>query len=207
MNKDSVELKTGTTIVCIKSKTQLILASDKQISTSFRKAGSTSKIYILENFLFAGSGAVSHIQMFFSILELAFYYLKQEEIDTQETDTFEMSVLTFLKNELIQMGGAYASFFICWKKKDILRAFHLDGDGSLLEVDLFDSIGSGSIYSLGFFSSYSKEKILNLKDKGLIAFAKQGLSSAHSLDLYTGVEKEYVLLDKEGFSKIQLEAF
>lgn len=194
-----MNLKTGTTIVCVVGKDAIILGSDKQMTYGPMKYGETEKIYILKkNILIGGAGSVSAIQMVENSIDKILRYFEKSGYCTGSN--CEKMILNYLAYELKKSGGAPLAIFFCWRKNEKLFAYHLDGDGTMLEVKTYDVIGSGTPYAS---SVLSVDFVKNLKEKELIALAKKSVLSSINKDLYSGLGSEYVLLSKENLLEIK----
>ncbi len=179
------KLKTGTTILAIKAKDGVVIASDRQISAGFMIHGDTLKVVPLtKNIYLAFSGVVSDVQYIQKILnaEIDLFKLRNgREIKISEVANL-LSIINYqgLRNFFPRIAGLILAGF----DDKNFYIYNITPDGVLEERKDFLAEGSGSLFAIPVLDAeYKKE--LTLKEAKELAL--KALKVAAKRDLYSGI--------------------
>ncbi|MGB9674800.1 MAG: proteasome subunit beta, partial [Nanopusillaceae archaeon] len=171
MAKDS-----GTTIVAIKFKEGIILASDRRTSLYpllvYKK--DTQKIYqVTDKILFAGAGVVGDIQYLLKVLK-ASLKLKELKSRSEPTAAEAANLLATIMN-YHKFFPFFTEVIIAGKDEDGYKIYSIDEVGGLEEHKDFIATGSGMQYALAVLEVEYKPNLDKEKAKEL---AKRAVLSA-----------------------------
>lgn len=206
-NNKKMDLKTGTTIVAVKFKDGVVVASDKRASAGALLTidKNTKKIYeITDSILLGTAGLVADAQMLAKVLSSE---LKLKELRSKIKVTAEEAA-----NLLARIMYSYKYFpfltqlIIAGKNKDDYSIYMLDELGGLTKHEDFIAVGSGMMYALGvletgYKKNMTKEEAKELAKKAILAAIERDLGSGEGIDIYivsdSGIEKETIKIEKK----------
>jgi proteasome beta subunit len=188
----------GTTIVAIKFKDGVLIASDKQ--ATFGTMVSHKKVQklhqITDNILMGAAGLVGDIQALVKILQanLKLKYLRSKNEPTaEEAANFLSTLMNYYK-----WFPFFSEVIIVGKDNDDYNIYEIDEAGGLEKFDNFTSTGSGMVFALGVLETEYKE---NMSEEEAKELAKKAILAAIKRDLGSGYGIEIWTLTKEGLKK------
>jgi proteasome beta subunit len=188
----------GTTIVAIKFKDGVLIASDRQTTAGmmvYHKK--TQKLYqITDNILMGAAGLVGDIQALVKILQanLKLKYLRSKNEPTaEEAASFLSTLMNYYK-----WFPFFSEVIIVGKDNDDYNIYSIDEAGGLEKFDNFTSTGSGMVFALGVLETEYKE---NMDEEEAKELAKRAIMAAIKRDLGSGYGIEIWTLTKEGLKK------
>ena len=188
----------GTTIVAIKFKNGVLIASDRQTTAGmmvYHKK--TQKLHqITDNILMGAAGLVGDIQALVKILQanLKLKYLRSKNEPTaEEAASFLSTLMNYYK-----WFPFFSEVIIVGKDNDDYNIYSIDEAGGLEKFDNFTSTGSGMVFALGVLETEYKENISEEEAKEL---AKKAILAAIKRDLGSGYGIEIWTLTREGLKK------
>jgi len=188
----------GTTIVAIKFKDGVLIASDKQATAGmmvYHKK--TQKLHqITDNILMGAAGLVGDIQALVKILQanLKLKYLRSKNEPTaEEAANFLSTLMNYYK-----WFPFFTEVIIVGKDNDDYNIYEIDEAGGLEKYDNFASTGSGMMFALGVLETEYKE---NMSEEEAKELAKKAVLAAIKRDLGSGYGIEIWTLTKEGLKK------
>ncbi|MFP3167178.1 MAG: hypothetical protein RXQ68_02020 [Candidatus Nanopusillus sp.] len=188
----------GTTIVAIKFKDGVLIASDRQTTAGmmvYHKK--TQKLHqITDNILMGAAGLVGDIQALVKILQanLKLKYLRSKNEPTaEEAANFLSTLMNYYK-----WFPFFSEVIIVGKDNDDYNIYSIDEAGGLEKFDNFTSTGSGMVFALGVLETEYKE---NMSEEEAKELAKKAILAAIKRDLGSGYGIEIWTLTKEGFKK------
>ena len=188
----------GTTIVAIKFKNGVLIASDRQTTAGmmvYHKK--TQKLHqITDNILIGAAGLVGDIQALVKILQanLKLKYLRSKNEPTaEEAASFLSTLMNYYK-----WFPFFSEVIIVGKDNDDYNIYSIDEAGGLEKFDNFTSTGSGMLFALGVLETEYKE---NMSEEEAKELAKKAILAAIKRDLGSGYGIEIWTLTKEGLKK------
>jgi len=188
----------GTTIVAIKFKNGVLIASDRQTTAGmmvYHKK--TQKLHqITDNILMGAAGLVGDIQALVKILQanLKLKYLRSKNQPTaEEAASFLSTLMNYYK-----WFPFFSEVIIVGKDNDDYNIYSIDEAGGLEKFDNFTSTGSGMVFALGVLETEYKE---NMSEEEAKELAKRAIMAAIKRDLGSGYGIEIWTLTKEGLKK------
>jgi len=188
----------GTTIVAIKFKNGVLIASDRQTTAGmmvYHKK--TQKVHqITDNILMGAAGLVGDIQALVKILQsnLKLKYLRSKNEPTaEEAASFLSTLMNYYK-----WFPFFSEVIIVGKDNDDYNIYSIDEAGGLEKFDNFTSTGSGMVFALGVLETEYKE---NMDEEEAKELAKRAIMAAIKRDLGSGYGIEIWTLTGEGLKK------
>jgi proteasome beta subunit len=188
----------GTTIVAIKFKNGVLIASDRQTTAGmmvYHKE--TQKLHqITDNILMGAAGLVGDIQALVKILQanLKLKYLRSKNQPTaEEAASFLSTLMNYYK-----WFPFFSEVIVVGKDNDDYNIYSIDEAGGLEKFDNFTSTGSGMVFALGVLETEYKE---NMSEEEAKELAKRAILAAIKRDLGTGYGIEVWTLTSEGLKK------
>ena len=196
-------LKTGTTTVVVKGKDCVVLAGDMRMTRGYEiSEKNVEKVLIINDYIaMTIAGTVSTVQMVEKYLRSE---IKMRELRTgRKPNVKEVAsmVRTWLYHS-IRGGGIFAglaAFMLGGYDKYGPAAYNLGFDGTLYEIELFQSDGSGSSYALGMLESNYKK---DLSDDEAVKLAANAVEAAYQRDIASGNGLNVVMINKDGAQKV-----
>jgi proteasome beta subunit len=188
----------GTTIVAIKFRNGVLIASDKQSTAgTMVHHKKVQKLHqITDNILMGAAGLVGDIQALVKILQanLKLKYLRSKNEPTaEEAANFLATLMNYYK-----WFPFFSEVIIVGKDTDGYHIYSIDEAGGLEKFDDFTSTGSGMMFALGVLEAEYKE---NMSEEEAKELAKKAVLSAIKRDLGSGCGIEIWTLTKEGLKK------
>src|SRR3989339_1417009 len=153
MVEDKDLMKTGTTTVALLCKDGIVLAADKRATSgyliSYKRFDKI--INITDSIAVTVAGTVSDVQLLVKYLKAE---LKLKDIRTgRETSVKEAANLlaNFVYNNIRKLSliPGISHFIIGGKDPSGFHAYDIGADGSVTEIDDYNSSGSGSVMAFG----------------------------------------------------------
>jgi len=192
------EIKTGTTIVGIKTKEGIVVASDRRATFAMYIANKdTPKIYVItDNVVMAAAGVMSDFQFLVKLLS-ANMKLKElrsgKKVTAREVANF-LSTLLYSHKMLPYLVGV----LIAGKNNGEYGMYSLDPVGAVSEEKSFCAYGSGMMLALGVLENKYHKDISLEEAKEL---AKQAVYAAIQRDTGSGDGIEIVTVSKDGINR------
>jgi len=188
----------GTTIVAIRFKDGVLIASDKQTTVGMMVYhNKAQKLHqITDNILIGAAGLVGDIQALVKILQanLKLKYLRSKNEPTaEEAASFLSSLMNYYK-----WFPFFTEVIVVGKDNDDYNIYSIDEAGGLEKFDNFTSTGSGMVFALGVLETEYKE---NMSEEEARELAKKAILAAIKRDLGSGYGIEIWTLTKEGLKK------
>jgi len=188
----------GTTIVAIRFKDGVLIASDKQTTAGMMVYhNKAQKLHqITDNILIGAAGLVGDIQALVKILQanLKLKYLRSKNEPTaEEAASFLSSLMNYYK-----WFPFFTEVIVVGKDNDDYNIYSIDEAGGLEKFDNFTSTGSGMVFALGVLETEYKE---NMSEEEARELAKKAILAAIKRDLGSGYGIEIWTLTKEGLKK------
>jgi proteasome beta subunit len=210
----SLQLKTGTTTICIMCKDGIVLAADRRASGGglvlHKRAQKIQPITDLIAVTTAGN--VSDIQL---MVKLAKAEIKLKDVQAYRTATVKeaaslvagMLYSTFRRPSMIL---SIASLMMAGKDKDGFHGWELSPDGSMMEIRDYAADGSGMVFALGVLETLYKKNMsidegVKLAVKAVNAALLRDTATGNGIDVVTITDKGMqTVMEKE--LEIRLEA-
>ena len=195
-------LKSGTTIVGLKTNDFVILASDKQ-STMGNMAHDleTQKVFpITSNIALALAGTVGDAAQMIRILKMQSSVYESErnkKMSTKALVTLSANILNANRYYPYMAGFIFGGFV---EQPEI---YGIDAIGGVNEFKKYTTSGSGGDFALGVLDNKYKDKMS--KDEA-INLVIESIRSSKKRDVFTGGEKiDVYFIDKKGIEYITKE--
>ncbi len=195
------KIKTGTTILAIKCKDGIVVASDTQATLGFLATPTSQKIFKLnDNIVAAIAGGVADAQ---TIIRYIRSQLKLKEIREGEVTVRAASYL--ISNILFSGSKSFIPYFsvfiVAGKDKNGFKIFHIgDMAGAIEEREYYAADGSGSYYTLATLDAEYK-KGMSIKEG--IKLALKCLKVSRKRDIGTGYRLDIWIIDKKGVRRLE----
>lgn len=195
-------LKSGTTIVGLRTNDFVILVSDKQ-STMGAMASDleAQKIYpITRNIALGLAGGLGDSAQMIRILRMHSSLYEKErnkKISTKALTTLAANI--FNANRFLP----FEAFFVVGGCVDKPELYTIDPFGGFSEQRKYTSIGSGCTFAMGVLDSKYKEK---MSKEEAINLACEAIKASKKRDVFTGGEKiDVYIIDKKGIEFVVRE--
>jgi proteasome beta subunit len=210
----SLQLKTGTTTICIMCKDGIVLAADRRASGGglvlHKRAQKIQPITDLIAVTTAGN--VSDIQL---MVKLAKAEIKLKDVQAYRTATVKeaaslvagMLYSTFRRPSMIL---SIASLMMAGRDKEGFHGWELSPDGSMMEIRDYAADGSGMVFALGVLETLYKKNMsiddgVKLAVKAVNAALLRDTATGNGIDVVTITDKGMqTVMEKE--LEIRLEA-
>lgn len=195
-------LKSGTTIVGLKTNDFVILASDKQTTFGYSANDlETQKVFpIKKNIALALAGTVGDAAQMIRILKMQAAIYENErnkKISTNALITLTANILNANRYYPYMAGFIFGGYI------DKPELFAIDAVGGLNEFKKYTANGSGADFAMGVLDTKYKEK---LSKEDAIAMITEAINASKKRDIFTGGEKiDLYFIDKKGIEFIQKE--
>jgi len=176
---NAVKEPNGTTVVGIKSKEGVVIASDTRTSSFFTtmKKDSYKIMKVNENVLIGTAGFVGHHQQLKSAIKNESDLYEAERGRNMSTK----SVAHFSQNQFINNHYHASALVVGFDEEP--KLYYNGGAGSVIEYDNYIPIGSGGSYALGVLEQHYKKDI-SLEEAKLLA--KKVIETSHKRDNMSG---------------------
>lgn len=200
--KNSI-LKTGTTILGIVCKDGIVMASDRQVTSGHTKGNKFTKVVPVNEYsLMAYAGQAADAQRLSKLLSAE---VKLIELRTRARPLIKKAanLLSSISYSSIRQPSMIPSIVA-----SLLGGINEDGtfglysvgpDGTIMQVDHFESDGSGSTFVVGYLERQYKK---NISIEEGIKLASESLKSSTQRDLYSGLGIDIFTITKDGIKKV-----
>lgn len=208
-----LQLKTGTTTVCVMCKDGVVLAADKRASGGGMVLHKRAqKIVPITDFIaVTTSGNVSDVQL---MTKLARAEIKLKDVQSYRSTTVKeaaslvagMLYSTFRRPSMIL---SIASLIMGGRDNEGFHAYELSPDGSMMEIKDYAADGSGMVFALGVLETLYKKNMsveegIKLAVKAINAALQRDTASGNGIDVVTITDKGMqTVLEKELEIKIE----
>jgi proteasome beta subunit len=209
-----LQVKTGTTTICIMCKDGVVLAADRRASGGglilHKRAQKVQPITPWIAVTTAGN--VSDIQL---MVKLARAELKLKDVQAYRTSTVKeaasmvagMLYSVFRRPSMIL---SIASLMMAGKDNEGFHGYELSPDGSMMEIRDYAADGSGMVFALGVLETLYKKNMtidegVKLAVKAVNAAIQRDTASGNGIDVVTITDKGMqTVMEKE--LEVRLEA-
>jgi len=209
-----LQVKTGTTTICIMCKDGVVLAADRRASGGgmilHKRAQKVQPITPLIAVTTAGN--VSDIQL---MVKLARAELKLKDVQAYRTSTVKeaasmvagMLYSVFRRPSMIL---SIASLMMAGRDNEGFHGWELSPDGSMMEIKDYAADGSGMVFALGVLETLYKKNMtidegVKLAVKAVNAAIQRDTASGNGIDVVTITDKGMqTVMEKE--LEVRLEA-
>jgi proteasome beta subunit len=193
-----LQLKTGTTTICIMCKDGVVLAADRRASGGgmILHKRALKVVPITDSIAVTTAGNVSDIQL---MVKLAKAEIKLKDVQVYRPATVKeaaslvasMLYSTFRRPSMIL---SIASLMMAGKDKDGYHGWELSPDGSMMEIRDFAADGSGMVFALGVLETLYKKNMtidegVKLAVKAVNAALQRDTASGNGIDVVTITDK------------------
>ncbi len=209
-----LQLKTGTTTICILCKDGIVLAADRRASGGGMVLHKRAQkiVPITDSIAVTTAGNVSDVQL---MTKLAKAEIKLKDVQCYRTTTVKEAAnlvagilySTFRRPSMIL---SIASLMMGGKDKDGYHGYELSPDGSMMDIRDYAADGSGMVFALGVLETLYKKNMtidegVKLAVKAVNAALQRDTASGNGIDVVTITEKGMqTVIEKE--LEIRLEA-
>ena len=191
-------VKTGTTLVGIMCKDGVILAADKRATAgNMIVQKKADKLHKLADRMMTGqTGMVSDAQLY---TKLAKAEIKLKDIQTARSTKVReaanlLASMTYANIRRPSMVPGIVAFLLGGYDENGPHLFNIGVDGSMTEVDDYESDGSGSVFALGvleanFRKGMSADEATALAIQAVNAAMQRDSASGNGIDVYLITEK------------------
>ncbi|MFH0868586.1 MAG: proteasome subunit beta [Candidatus Woesearchaeota archaeon] len=196
-------MKTGTTTVALHCKDGIVLGADKRATSGYLIAHKKfDKILnITENIAVTVAGTVSDVQLLVKYIKAE---LKLKQIRTERESSVKeaanlLSMMVYNNIRKMSMIPGISHFIVGGKDESGFHIYDLSPDGSIAEIDDYNTSGSGSVMVYGVLETLFK-KDMSI-DEG-IKLTVKAISAAIQRDIASGNGIDIVTITKDGVKKI-----
>lgn len=195
-------LKTGTTIVGLKTNDFVILASDQQTTMGYRADSlSTQKVHpITKNIVLAEAGNAGDSSQMIRVLKMQSSLYENERnkrIGVKALMTLTANILNANRYYPYMIGFIIGGFVTS------PELYSIDAVGGASEQKTFTTSGSGGDYAMGVLENKYKEK---MSKSEAITLVCEAIRSSKKRDIYTGgLQIDIYIIDKNGIENIKKE--
>jgi len=209
-----LQLKTGTTTLCIMCKDGIVLAADRRASGGGMVLHKRAQkvVPITDSIAVTTAGNVSDIQL---MVKLAKAEIKLKDVQVYRTATVKeaasmvagMLYSTFRRPSMVL---SIASLMMAGRDKDGFHGWELSPDGSMMEIRDFAADGSGMVFALGVLETLYKKNMpveegVKLAVKAVSAALQRDTASGNGIDVVTITDKGMqTVIDKELELKLEV---
>jgi len=192
------ERKTGTTVVAIRTKEGIVIASDKRVSWGYlvySKEG--EKItQITDNIVIAAAGVYADLQFLSKILSanLKLKELRSGKKVTAREAAYFLSTMMYSRRLLPYL----VEVIVAGKDNGCFGIYTLDPAGSIIEEKKFIATGSGMMFALGVLEAEYNE---NLSLEAAKELARKAVYTAIQRDMASGDGIEIVSITDKGIER------
>ena len=193
-------LKSGTTVVGLRTNDFVIVASDQQSTLGYMAIElETQKVFpITKQIVFGLAGAQGDAAQMIRILKMQSSLYENErnkKINVKASTTLAANI--FNANRYYP----YEAFFVVGGYINFPELFAVDPIGGFGEQKKFTSIGSGSPFAMGVLDTKYKEKMTKEEAINLVC---EAIRASKKRDINTGGEKiDLYIVDKKGIENIK----
>lgn len=200
--KNSI-LKTGTTILGIVCKDGIVMASDRQVTQGHTKGNKFTKIVPVNEYsLMAYAGQAADAQRLSKLLsaELKLIELRSKTRPPIKKAANLLSSISYSSIRQPSMIPSIVASLIGGINEDgAFGLYSVSPDGTIIQVDQFESEGSGSTFVVGYLERQYKK---NINVEQGVELATESLKSSTQRDLYSGLGIHIFVITKDGIKKV-----
>ncbi|MCH8329290.1 MAG: proteasome subunit beta [Nanoarchaeota archaeon] len=200
---DNELMKTGTTTLALLCKDGIVLAADKRATSGYLIAHKKfDKILnITDNIAVTVAGTVSDVQLLAKYIKAE---LKLKDIRTDRESTVKeaanlLSMMVYNNIRKMSMIPGISHFIIGGKDGEGFHIYDLAPDGSIAEIDDYNTSGSGSVMVYGVLETLFK-KGMSVEEG--IKLAVKSINAAIQRDIASGNGINIVTITKDGVKKV-----
>lgn len=201
-----MERKTGTTIVGIKGKDFIILASERQGSYGPIKFLDKRKIInIYKDIWIAVSGMVADTIHLTKILSIEARTYELERGYPPTTKALATLLSHYLYSGRFSFLPFMSSFILGGKDTEGYHLFHLGSFGEIVEIKDYIAEGSGIFYALPILDADYRE---DMKEEDAIDLAIRAIRASVKRDLFSGRAIDVLVINERGsrfLEKVEVE--
>ena len=202
MVEDKDLMKTGTTTVALMCKDGIVLAADKRATSGYLIANKKFEkiINITDNIAVTVAGTVSDVQLLAKYIKAE---LKLKQIRTDRENTVKeaanlLAMLVYNNIRKLSLIPGISHFIVGGKDEDGFHIYDLSPDGSIAEIDDYNTSGSGSVMVYGVLETLYKK---NLSVEEGVKLAAKCVNAAIQRDIASGNGIDIVTITKDGIKK------
>ncbi len=200
---DVKELKTGTTTLALMCKDGIVLAADKRATSGYIVAHKKfDKILnITDNIAVTVAGTVSDVQLLAKYIkaELKLKNIRTYRESTVKEATNLLSMMVYNNIRKMSMIPGISHFIVAGKDGEGFHIYDLAPDGSIAEIDDYNTSGSGSVMVYGVLETLYKKNMS--VDEG-IKLAVKSINAAVQRDIASGNGINIVTITQDGIKKV-----
>ncbi|MBU90499.1 proteasome subunit beta [Candidatus Woesearchaeota archaeon] len=203
MLEDKELMKTGTTTLALQCKDGIVLAADKRATSGYLIAHKKFDkiISITNNIAVTVAGTVSDVQLLAKYIKAE---LKLKQIRTYKESSVKeaanlLSMMVYNNIRKMSMIPGISHFIVGGKDEAGFHIYDLSPDGSISEIDDYNTSGSGSVMVYGVLETLYKKNMS--VDEG-VKLAVKSINAAIQRDIASGNGMDVVTITKEGIKKV-----
>ena len=203
MVEDRELMKTGTTTLALLCKDGIVLAADKRATSGYLIANKKfDKILsITDDIAVTVAGTVSDVQLLAKYIKAE---LKLKRIRTDRESTVKeaanlLSMMVYNNIRKLSLIPGISHFIVGGKDEQGFHIYDLSPDGSIAEIDDYNTSGSGSVMVYGVLETLYKKNMS--MDEG-IKLAAKSINAAVQRDIASGNGINIVTITKDGIKKV-----
>ncbi|HJO01738.1 MAG: proteasome subunit beta [Candidatus Woesearchaeota archaeon] len=203
MVEDRELMKTGTTTLALLCKDGIVLAADKRATSGYLIANKKFDkiISITDDIAVTVAGTVSDVQLLAKYIKAE---LKLKRIRTDRESTVKeaanlLSMMVYNNIRKLSLIPGISHFIIGGKDEHGFHIYDLSPDGSIAEIDDYNTSGSGSVMVYGVLETLYKKNMS--MDEG-IKLAAKSINAAVQRDIASGNGINIVTITKDGVKKV-----
>jgi len=196
-------MKTGTTTLALLCKDGIVLAADKRATSGYLIANKKFDkiISITDDIAVTVAGTVSDVQLLAKYIKAE---LKLKRIRTDRESTVKeaanlLSMMVYNNIRKLSLIPGISHFIIGGKDEHGFHIYDLSPDGSIAEIDDYNTSGSGSVMVYGVLETLYKKNMS--MDEG-IKLAAKSINAAVQRDIASGNGINIVTITKDGVKKV-----
>jgi len=197
------ELKTGTTTLALMCKDGIVMAADKRATSGYLIAHKKfDKIMnITDNIAVTVAGTVSDVQLLAKYIkaELRLKQIRTDRENTVKEAANLLAMLVYNNIRKLSLIPGISHFIICGKDDNGFHVYDLSPDGSIAEIDDYNTSGSGSVMVYGVLETLYKK---NMSIEEGIKLAVKCINAAIQRDIASGNGMDIVTITKDGVKKV-----
>tara|TARA_Y100000310_G_scaffold94955_1_gene92772 strand:+ start:8955 stop:9599 length:645 start_codon:yes stop_codon:yes gene_type:complete len=203
MVEDKELMKTGTTTLALMCKDGVVLAADKRATSGYLIANKNFDkiINITDNIAVTVAGTVSDVQLLAKYIKAE---LKLKQIRTDRSNTVKeaanlLAMMVYNNIRKMSMIPGISHFIVGGKDEAGFHIYDLSPDGSIAEIDDYNTSGSGSVMVYGVLETLYKK---NMSVEEGIKLAGKSINAAIQRDIASGNGMDVVTITKDGVKKV-----
>ena len=196
-------LKTGTTTLALMCKDGIVLAADKRATSGYLVANKKfDKILnITDNIAVTVAGTVSDVQLLAKYIKAE---LKLKQIRTDRENTVKeaanlLAMMVYNNIRKLSLIPGISHFIVGGRDETGYHIYDLSPDGSIADIDDYNTTGSGSVMVYGVLETLYKKNMS--VDEG-IKLAGKAVNAALQRDIASGNGVDIVTITNEGIKKV-----